>query len=50
MNKVKIGVVGIGNMGTGHSKWLAQGMIPEMELCAVCDIDPRRLELSLIHI
>jgi len=50
MKKVKIGVVGIGNMGTGHSKWLAQGMIPEMELCAVCDIDPRRLEWAKLNL
>lgn len=50
MNKVKIGVVGIGNMGTYHSKWIAEGMIPELKLCAVCDTDPKRLEWAKINL
>ena len=50
MNKVKIGVVGIGNMGANYSKWIAEGMIPEMELCAVCDTDPKRLEWAKINL
>ncbi|MFO7296177.1 MAG: Gfo/Idh/MocA family oxidoreductase [Caldicoprobacter sp.] len=44
MDKVRIGVVGIGNMGTAHAKYLAAGDIPNAELTAVCDINPKRLE------
>lgn len=42
MNKVKIGIIGYGNMGSGHVKNLMEGKVPQMELAAVCDIDPER--------
>jgi predicted dehydrogenase len=35
MNKVKIGVVGLGNMGSGHLRYLND--LPEAELIGVCD-------------
>ncbi|MBM7581181.1 putative dehydrogenase [Caldicoprobacter guelmensis] len=44
MDKVRIGVVGIGNMGSAHAKYLAAGDIPNAELTAVCDVNPKRLE------
>lgn len=44
MEQVRIGVIGIGNMGTSHSKWLAAGQIAGAKLAAVCDIDPERKE------
>ncbi len=44
MNKVRMGIVGIGNMGSSHSKNIAAGKIPDMTLAAVCDINPARLE------
>lgn len=44
MDKVRIGVVGIGNMGSAHAKYLAAGDVPNAELTAVCDINPKRLE------
>ena len=50
MNKVRIGIVGMGNMGTNYSKWIAEGMIQELELCAVCDSDPKRLEWAKINL
>lgn len=40
--EVRIGVIGIGNMGTSHSKWLVEGKIPGARLSAVCDIDENR--------
>lgn len=43
MQKVRVGVIGVGNMGTNHSKWIAEEMIPELDLTAVCDIDAKRL-------
>lgn len=39
MENVRYGVIGIGNMGTSHSGWLAGGKIPGATLTAVCDID-----------
>ena len=44
MEKVRFGVIGIGNMGSGHVQNLAAGRIPNAELTAVCDIKPARLE------
>lgn len=37
MEKVKIGIIGIGNMGTGHAKTITEGKVPELELVAVAD-------------
>ena len=42
--KVRVGVIGVGNMGSDHVKNIAGGKQPEMELTAVADIDPRKLE------
>ena len=44
MNKVRVGVVGIGNMGSVHAKNLDEGKVENMELVAVCDLKPERLE------
>jgi predicted dehydrogenase len=42
-DKVKIGIVGIGNMGSGHCSSIIEGKVPELELAAVADIrDIRR--------
>ena len=38
--KVRIGVVGLGNMGTGHIEWLSQ--LENAELAACCDIVPEK--------
>ncbi|MBT3381748.1 MAG: Gfo/Idh/MocA family oxidoreductase [Lentisphaerae bacterium] len=42
MDKVRIGVIGIGGMGSSHAKRIAEGQIPRCELAAVCDLDPSR--------
>ena len=44
MNKVRIGIVGIGNMGSAHAKSIFKGNIKDLELTAVCDIDESKLE------
>jgi len=43
MSKVKLGIIGIGNMGTNHAKSIMGGKSPEIQLCAVADINPDRL-------
>ena len=44
MNKVRIGIIGFGNMGTGHVANLKKGKIPNMELAAICDVEEARRE------
>ena len=43
MKNVRIGIIGIGNMGSAHAKQIFDGKIPNAELTAVCDINPDRL-------
>lgn len=42
MDKVKLGIIGIGNMGSGHIGNLLKGLVPEIELTAVADIREAR--------
>lgn len=43
MDKVRIGVVGIGNMGSSHCRQLFDGQVAKAELVAVCDTKEERL-------
>ena len=38
MNKLKVGIIGYGNMGTRHVDDIMEGKVPRMELTAICDI------------
>ena len=42
--KVKIGVIGVGNMGSGHAMMFSDGRCPEFELVAICDLRQDRLD------
>ena len=42
--KIRLGIIGIGNMGSGHANSIVAGKCPDFELCAVADINPARLE------
>ncbi|MDD6237068.1 MAG: Gfo/Idh/MocA family oxidoreductase [Clostridiales bacterium] len=44
MEQVRIGIIGIGNMGTAHANNITEGKCPEIKLTAVADINPKRLE------
>lgn len=46
MGKIKLGLIGFGNMGTGHASNLMAGKVPKMELGAICDISPDRLKAA----
>ena len=37
MKKVKLGIIGVGNIGTTHVKNILQGLCPEIEVAAVAD-------------
>ena len=43
MNGVKVGIIGIGNMGSAHLRMITGGNIPDMTVTAVCDIDTKKL-------
>lgn len=42
--KVTYGIIGVGNMGTSHIRFYNEGKLPELELTAVADTNPERLE------
>ena len=44
MEKVKLGIIGLGNMGAGHANSVIDGKCPEITLAAVADINPDRLQ------
>ena len=44
--KLRLGIVGLGNMGSGHMMNILNGKVPNVELAAVCDIRPDRLNLA----
>ncbi|MDA1044588.1 MAG: Gfo/Idh/MocA family oxidoreductase, partial [Verrucomicrobia bacterium] len=43
MNDIRIGIVGVGNMGSGHAKMLLDGKVPGAVLGAICDSKINRL-------
>lgn len=44
MDKVRWGIIGIGNMGTSHAKTISSGEVKGAVLTAVCDVKPEKLE------
>jgi len=42
--KVRLGIIGTGNMGSGHIKNIMEGKCPEIEVAAVADIRPDRMD------
>ena len=43
MEKIKLGILGIGNQGSTYSKKILDGQCPEVELVAICDRNPKRI-------
>lgn len=46
MEKIRLGIIGTGNMGIGHLQNVIDGKCPRIEVTAVADIDPEKLENS----
>ena len=44
MEQVRLGIIGIGGMGSGHAANIAEGKVPKMCLTAVADIRESRLD------
>lgn len=44
MEEIRIGIIGIGNMGFAHASCIYGGGVKGMRLCALCDTDGEKLE------
>ena len=41
---LRYGIIGVGNMGSSHLSYYLDGLLPELTLTAIADIDPAKLE------
>ena len=41
---IRLGIIGLGNMGSAHAGSILNGSVPGLQLTAVADINPARLE------
>lgn len=46
MERIRLGILGVGNMGRGHLKNVEEGLCPNVCVTAVCDIDPDKLKAA----
>jgi len=46
MDKVRLGIIGLGNMGSTHAKNINAGKVPGMVLGAICDIAEARRDFA----
>src|SRR5258708_34000426 len=44
METVRLGIIGIGSMGSVHAQNIVEGKIPRCELTAVCDPNAERMQ------
>src|SRR5881628_3321739 len=44
MNTIRVGIIGMGNIGKHHAGYLLDGKVPRCELVAVCSTSPQKLE------
>ena len=43
MRQIKLGILGVGNMGSSHLTNIKEGKCPELTVAAVADVNPARL-------
>lgn len=43
MDKIRLGIIGMGNMGSGHFRNILDGKCPSVTIGAVCDLQPEKL-------
>ena len=46
MQTVRMGIIGVGGIGSAHFNCVGGGKIAGMTLAAACDIDPARLDYA----
>jgi len=44
-DKVRLGIIGLGAQGSMYAKFIMTGMVPNMEIGAICDPDPGKVQL-----
>ncbi|MET3721681.1 MULTISPECIES: Gfo/Idh/MocA family oxidoreductase [unclassified Arthrobacter] len=44
--KVRLGIIGLGQQGGAYAKFITDGQVPNMEIGAICDIDPAKKEVA----
>lgn len=44
--KVKLGIIGLGTQGGMYAKFIKDGLVPNMEIGAICDIDQSKKEVA----
>jgi predicted dehydrogenase len=44
MKKVRVGIIGLGNIGKHHAGYLLEGKVPRAEITAVCNTSPAALQ------
>lgn len=44
MDKIRLGIIGVGNMGSGHLRNVTEGKCPKVEVTAVADTNPEKLD------
>ncbi|UJL46951.1 Gfo/Idh/MocA family oxidoreductase [Virgibacillus sp. NKC19-16] len=42
MQKVRLGIIGFGAQGGAYAGFIMEGRVPNMEVAAICDIDPEK--------
>ncbi len=47
--KIKVGIIGIGNMGSGHARHFFEGKCPEFTVTAMADTNPERIAWAKSH-
>ncbi|WP_071130804.1 Gfo/Idh/MocA family protein [Enterococcus timonensis] len=46
MGKVRIAIIGVGNIGSLHASYLSEHKIEHAEIVAFCDTNPKKLEIA----
>lgn len=46
MKEVRLGIIGLGGMGTNHANNIVKGLVPEMRLTAIADVRQSRLDYA----
>ncbi len=44
LNEIRVGIVGVGNIGSAHAECIRKGLVKGMRLSALCDIDSEKLK------
>lgn len=47
-HKVKLGIIGFGTQGSMYAKFIKDGMVPNMEVGAICDIDTSKKDVAKV--